>query len=36
MGRVGCAVEVAQVVSFVCGPASSYIDGALLDVPGGR
>jgi NAD(P)-dependent dehydrogenase (short-subunit alcohol dehydrogenase family) len=36
MGRVGSADEVAQVVSFLCGPASSYIDGALLDVSGGR
>ena len=36
MGRVGSAEEVAQVVGFLCGPASSYIDGALLDVSGGR
>jgi len=36
MGRVGSADEVAQVVSFLCGPSSSYIDGALLDVSGGR
>jgi len=36
MGRVGRADEVAQVVAFLCGPLSSYIDGALLDVSGGR
>ncbi len=36
MGRVGTADEVAQVVGFLCGPLSSYIDGALLDVSGGR
>jgi NAD(P)-dependent dehydrogenase (short-subunit alcohol dehydrogenase family) len=36
MGRVGTADEVAQVVAFLCGPMSSYIDGALLDVSGGR
>ena len=36
MGRVGSAEEVAQGVGFLCSPASSYIDGALLDVSGGR
>lgn len=36
LGRVGTADEVAQVVAFLCGPLSSYIDGALLDVSGGR
>ena len=36
MGRVGRADEVAQVVAFLCGHLSSYIDGALLDVSGGR
>ena len=36
MGRVGTTTEVAQVVAFLCGPLSSYIDGALLDVSGGR
>ena len=36
LGRVGTPDEVAQVVAFLCGPLSSYIDGALLDVSGGR
>lgn len=36
MGRMGSADEVAQVVSFLCGPASSYIDSAVFDVSGGR
>jgi NAD(P)-dependent dehydrogenase (short-subunit alcohol dehydrogenase family) len=36
MARVGTADEVAQVVSFLCGPQASYIHGALLDVSGGR
>ena len=36
LGRVGTPAEVAEVVAFLCGPLSSYIDGALLDVSGGR
>lgn len=36
LGRVGTADEVAQVVAFLCGPLSSYVDGALIDVSGGR
>jgi NAD(P)-dependent dehydrogenase (short-subunit alcohol dehydrogenase family) len=36
MGRVGTADEVAEAVAFLCGARSSYIDGALLDVSGGR
>ena len=36
LGRVGTADEVAEVVAFLCGPLSSYMDGALLDVSGGR
>lgn len=36
MGRVGQAQEVADVVAFLCDKHSSYIDGALLDVSGGR
>ena len=36
LGRVGTADEVAELVAFLCGPLSSYIDGALLDVSGGR
>jgi NAD(P)-dependent dehydrogenase (short-subunit alcohol dehydrogenase family) len=36
LARLGDAGEVAQVVAFLCGPQSSYIHGALLDVSGGR
>ena len=36
LGRVGTADEVAEVVAFLCGPLSSYMDGALVDVSGGR
>lgn len=36
LGRVGTADEVAQVVAFLCGAASSYVHGAMLDVSGGR
>ena len=36
LGRVGTADEVAEVVAFLCGPLSSYMDGALIDVSGGR
>lgn len=36
MGRVGQAQEVADVVAFLCEQHSSYIDGALIDVSGGR
>ena len=36
LARVGTADEVAEVVGFLCGPRSSYIHGALLDVSGGR
>lgn len=36
LGRVGSADEVAEVVAFLCGPLASYMDGALVDVSGGR
>lgn len=36
IGRAGTADEVAQVVAFLCGPLSSYVHGALIDVSGGR
>lgn len=36
IGRAGKAEEVAQVVAFLCGPLSSYVHGALVDVSGGR
>lgn len=36
IGRAGTAEEVAQTVAFLCGPLSSYVHGALVDVTGGR
>ncbi|RYZ10609.1 MAG: SDR family oxidoreductase [Comamonadaceae bacterium] len=36
MARVGTVDEVADVVAWLCGPHSSYVHGALVDVSGGR
>lgn len=36
LGRAGTADEVAEVVAFLAGPLSSYMNGALVDVAGGR
>lgn len=36
LARVGTVDEVAEVVAFLCGPLSSYVHGALVDVSGGR
>jgi NAD(P)-dependent dehydrogenase (short-subunit alcohol dehydrogenase family) len=36
IGRPGTADEVAEVVAFLCGPLSSYMHGAIVDVSGGR
>lgn len=36
LARVGTVYEVAEVVAFLCGPLSSYMHGALIDVSGGR
>ncbi|HEX3795099.1 MAG TPA: SDR family oxidoreductase [Acidimicrobiales bacterium] len=36
MQRVGRPDEVAATIAWLCGPAASYVTGALLDVSGGR
>jgi 3-oxoacyl-[acyl-carrier protein] reductase len=36
MGRAGEAFEVARAALFLAGPESSYINGHVLDVTGGR
>lgn len=36
MGRLGDASEVARTILFLCGPASSYINGAEIHINGGQ
>ncbi len=36
MGRKGDAAEIATVVRFLCGPASSYVTGQSLQINGGQ
>ncbi len=36
LGRNGTAAEVAQVVLFLAGDGASFVNGALIDVNGGR
>jgi 3-oxoacyl-[acyl-carrier protein] reductase len=36
MGRAGTPDEVADAVAFLAGPMASYINGAVLEVTGGR
>lgn len=36
LGRLGLAQEVAQVVLFLCSPASSYMTGSTITVDGGK
>jgi len=36
MGRAGSAEEVAEAILFLLSPASSYIDGVVVPVSGGR
>lgn len=36
LGRMGTAAEVAAVIGFLVGPATSYVTGAVWTVDGGR
>ena len=36
LGRMGTAAEVAAVIGFLLGPATSYVTGAVWTVDGGR
>lgn len=36
MARAGSAEEVAEAILWLAGPQSSYVNGALIDVAGGR
>ena len=35
LGRIGVAPEVADAVSFLCGPEAAYITGQVIRVNGG-
>jgi 3-oxoacyl-[acyl-carrier protein] reductase len=36
VGRYGTAEEVASVITFLCSPAASYVNGAAISVDGGQ
>ena len=36
MGRLGTSEEVASVISFLCSPAASLVNGATIAVDGGQ
>ncbi|MEL7209214.1 MAG: SDR family oxidoreductase, partial [Actinomycetota bacterium] len=36
VGRYGTAEEVASVITFLCTPAASYVNGAAISVDGGQ
>jgi 3-oxoacyl-[acyl-carrier protein] reductase len=35
-GRIGDPVDVAEVVAFLCSPASRHLTGQLISVSGGQ
>jgi NAD(P)-dependent dehydrogenase (short-subunit alcohol dehydrogenase family) len=36
LGRIGEPAEVGRVVAFLASEAASYINGAVIDITGGR
>jgi NAD(P)-dependent dehydrogenase (short-subunit alcohol dehydrogenase family) len=36
LGRAGTAQEVAEAIVWLLGDAASYVNGAIVDVTGGR
>jgi 3-oxoacyl-[acyl-carrier protein] reductase len=36
LGRIGEPVEVGRVVAFLASDAAAYLNGAVLDISGGR
>jgi 2-deoxy-D-gluconate 3-dehydrogenase len=36
LGRVGTAGEIARLVSFLAEPEAAYLNGAIVNVDGGR